>query len=436
MHWKETLKSSLDGIINASEQEQLFASLSAPSPTSLRLNPRKPGATLKLKEEIPWCPDGFYLESRPAFQNEVDFHLGRYYVQEAASMFLSHVLKEIDIEPKLILDMCAAPGGKSSLLIDAYPESLIVANEIDAKRNSILEENLTKWGATNVLLAQAGSKAMGQLGPTFDLILVDAPCSGEGMLRKSEAARKQYNQGLIEHCVGMQKRILDQVLSALRPGGLLVYSTCTWNRLENEHHFLDRSELKPLHVTFPDSWQIAAPIEDDIYMHRFFPHKTASEGLCLGVFQKTDDLEKIKRTKKTNAHFKVFQDLNFSLDEHTVLQNSLGYLSALPSQFLLDLTRLSQKVQCRPLLTLGTLDRKLRLIPDIALAQQMACPLPYHRENLSSDLITAYLRRESLPGFGRTSEWIIASHQDLPLGFLKDVGKRCNNAYPPPRAIR
>ncbi len=436
MSWQDLLDGSLVGILDDAEKKELFASLQEKGVTSIRLNPRKQGAKVAMTEPVPWCADAYYLKNRPHFNREVDFHLGRYYVQEASSMFLNYVLQQLDIAPQRILDMCAAPGGKSLPLIDAYPEALVICNEVDPKRHATLEENLTKWGATNVVLAKSNSAAVKTLGPTFDMILIDAPCSGEGMLRKSEAARKQYSAGLVKQCVSMQEEILNHVLPTLKPNGVLIYSTCTWNRTENENHFAHRSDLNPIRISPPEEWNIYPSISEHIPMLRFFPHRVRGEGLCMGVFQKTDENVSTHRRKKSAAHFKKYNKLDFSLAGHTILQNSLGYLSALTDGFVDDLQSLSQHLQCRPLLTLGALDRKKRLIPDIALAQQMACLPPYPRENLNPELIEKFLGRATLPSFGSDGNWIVACHEDLPLGFVKDVGRHCNNYYPSARAVR
>ena len=236
---------------------------------SVRLNPRKIKAEELLAyrpdlEPVPWCPDAFYLKERPAFTFDPLLHAGAYYVQEASSMYVAQVLKgqpllnpplkgrtspsplgegwgEAAPNPLLALDLCAAPGGKSTLLQSLLPEgSLLISNEPIAKRAQILSENMQKWmmglpeEAPQVIVTQNYPDEFGALTGRVDVLLTDVPCSGEGMFRKDEGARKEWSLDNVRMCQQRQRDILSDIWHVLKPGGLLIYSTCTFNRYEDE----------------------------------------------------------------------------------------------------------------------------------------------------------------------------------------------------------
>ena len=217
------------------EYEQLVNALqSTPPAVSVRLNPMKnaeyPG------HPVPWCGLGRYLDERPAFTFDPLLHAGAFYVQDASSMIIDHIVRTLVPQPVRYLDLCAAPGGKTTAALSALPEgSLVVANEIMGNRAAILRENVIKWGYPNVVVTNNAPADFTPLRNFFDVIAIDAPCSGEGMFRKDETAVSQWNPGLVCQCADRQKGIIDDIWQSLRPGGLLIYSTCTFNLEENEH---------------------------------------------------------------------------------------------------------------------------------------------------------------------------------------------------------
>ena len=231
------------------EADALCEALETTEPeVSIRLNPRKLSAEEVLAhnpdlEPVPWCPDAFYLKERPAFTFDPLLHAGAYYVQEASSMFVAEVLKQfapLD-KPLVALDLCAAPGGKSTLLQSLLPEgSLLISNEPIQKRAQVLSENIQKWmmgqpeSAPQVVVTQNYPAEFGALTGLVDILLVDAPCSGEGMFRKDEGARQEWSLENVRMCQQRQRDIFEDIWHVLKPGGLLVYSTCTFNRFEDE----------------------------------------------------------------------------------------------------------------------------------------------------------------------------------------------------------
>lgn len=230
---------------------------------------------------VPWCPDGFYLSSRPEFILNPLLHAGVFYVQEAASMvyqtIVSDLLSGMDA-PVRVLDLCAAPGGKSTAMLNALSgDYLLVANEYDRQRVRILRENLDKWGDPNVIITSTNAESFGRLSGFFDIVAVDAPCSGEGMMRREPVARSQWSEGLVNSCALMQRDILADVAPALAPGGYLIYSTCTFNTRENEANC--RYIIEELGFR-----QVRDP-------ERFMPHERVCEGLFVAVFRKPEDVD-------------------------------------------------------------------------------------------------------------------------------------------------
>jgi len=200
------------------------------SPVSIRLNPLKTNSGLFGQEQVPWCKNGYYLQDRPAFTFDPQFHAGAYYVQEASSMFLDHVIRQHIIRPVRYLDLCAAPGGKTTLALSALPEgSLVVCNEIVRNRAHVLAENIIKWGNPYCIVTNNDSATFNSLKHYFDVILTDVPCSGEGMFRKDPVAVQEWSASNVGLCSERQKEILHNIWDALRPGGILIYSTCTYN---------------------------------------------------------------------------------------------------------------------------------------------------------------------------------------------------------------
>ena len=215
-------------------------------PTSIRLNPYKPcRVNLEIvKAPIPWCKDAYYLNTRPAFTFDPLFHAGSYYVQEASSMFIDQIIRQYITEPILALDLCAAPGGKTTCVRAALPkESILIANEPMCKRAQILSENILKFGHDNVAVTNNYPKDFQKTKLLFDLIIADVPCSGEGMFRKDANAIEEWSEENVEKCWRLQRSIIEDIWDNLKPGGILIYSTCTFNAHENEENVADRKSV-------------------------------------------------------------------------------------------------------------------------------------------------------------------------------------------------
>lgn len=297
----EAFKNMIKELLGEGEGNLLLTSLDDEPVTAVRLNKRKPGAIFENTSPVKWCDSGFYLKERPEFIFDPLLHAGAYYVQDASSMIYETVMKKIVCElasvngdTKLrVLDLCAAPGGKTTAMINALPDGCeITANEYSRKRIGALQENMERWGYPNVKVTNKDSYYYAGLKQNFDVVAVDAPCSGEGMMRKEEAARSQWSEELVNQCSVLQKEILENAVEALKPGGFLIYSTCTFNRTENEENadfIFKELGLHPYDLKFPKEWGIPEGIETNLPVYRFMPHKTKGEGLFLSVFRKPGD---------------------------------------------------------------------------------------------------------------------------------------------------
>ena len=236
---------------------------------------------------VKWCEQGRYLSERPKFTYDPLFHAGAYYVQEASSMFVWQALSQLVEQDALVLDLCAAPGGKSTAIAQYLSENgFLVSNEYVPQRAHVLVENITKWGAPNCVVTNNAPRHFEKLKTRFDAILVDAPCSGEGMFRKDERAREEWSPANVDMCVERQREILESAWKVLKPGGVLIYSTCTFNSHENEEQvqwLIDEMEAEYLPLKIEDDWMITETERG----YRFLPHKTRGETYLPGVPVKT-----------------------------------------------------------------------------------------------------------------------------------------------------
>ena len=289
--------------IPQNEVSDFVESLALDTPVSVRFNPMKALPNQNF-QPVPWCDHAYYLPTRPRFTSDPAFHAGAYYPQEASSMFLGTLIKSLGLDQRPIaaLDLCAAPGGKSNLLRTAlHPQSFLLANETIGSRTKILNETLLKWGISGYAITQKDPSVLGRLEGMFDLILVDAPCSGEGLFRKNPDAIKEWSPNLVNLCSSRQKRILSDIWPALKPGGILIYSTCTYNQQENEANLEWLSKEKnaqALPIEIPSLTGLIITFRSGISGYRFMPHKITGEGFFIAAVQKLD--EKSQRQKKVS----------------------------------------------------------------------------------------------------------------------------------------
>lgn len=437
----------------------LFAgALQEEPPASVRMNPRKCGLSPEGASPVPWCRDGFYLSARPAFTFDPLFHAGCYYVQEASSMILDQVLRQYVTSPSIMLDLCAAPGGKSTLARTALPEgSLLVANEVMRGRSQVLAENMVKWGHPDVLVTQNDPADFTELGSLFDVILADVPCSGEGMFRKDETAVSEWSTDNVRLCWQRQRSILSAIWPCLKTGGILIYSTCTYNREENEDNVVWIAEelgAEVLPVETDDGWGITGNLAGyDFPVCRFLPHRTVGEGLFMAVLRKTsDDGEagtggrKRNRQNKDKGKKGGRNPLKISREMENWLLNPERYALmvdgeeavAFPGAFL-DLYELfkSRLKVLHAGIILGEWKGK-DWQPGHSLAMNVECNgTAFPQAELTYEQAVAYLRKEAVALFPDTPRgYVLVTYHGRPLGFVKNIGNRANNLYPQEWRIR
>lgn len=410
-------------------------------PVSVRLNPAKTSATLPQGRRVPWHNCGLYLDSRPAFTLDPALHQGAYYVQDASSMaHAAAVARAVELsEPAAAslryLDACAAPGGKTTAAIDALPAgSFVVANEYDPRRTSILAENLAKWGAP-AIVTRGDAAAIGGLGGFFDIIAADVPCSGEGMMRKDAHAISQWSPGLVRDCAATQRAIVDNLWSALRPGGFLIYSTCTFNTTENEEmvrHIADElgADIEPVPALGHPSI-LGAAATFDMPVYRFVPGYTEGEGQFIALLRKNGD-SAAALPRRLKLRDKPLADMRLLDGQWTYLPHA-DSIVALPEAHRAPAAAVAEAMHVAEYgICIGSMKGR-----DLVPAQPLAMARDLRRGAFAeydiADTGTAlqYLRREaiSLPGDAPRGH-VLLTHAGLPLGFVKNLGNRANNLYP------
>ena len=424
--------------ITGSEYEAFLLALQQPAPTSIRLNGRKPHGPEG--SPVPWCSAGRYLPQRPSFTLDPAFHQGCYYVQEASSMFLESAVRQlVNTEaPITALDGCAAPGGKTTHLLDLlHPESLVVANEVIRSRIPQLTSNLTKWGRSNVAVTSSDPSAFEKLGGFFDLILVDAPCSGEGLFRRDASAAQEWSPDNTALCSARQRRILESYWPSLKENGILLYSTCTWNPQEDELNlarFAESHQAEPVQLEFDQTWGIAAVNTGC----KFFPHRLAGEGFFIGALRKKGQAEDVPfRRKRSPDQMLPDAQLNNLLvqpERFSFRSGSYGICADVRDHLPL-LTVLQEHLHVvRSGIAIGQMKGN-RLIPEHDLA--LSCDLipdAFAVEELDRQDALTYLRKDNLhlKGSGITR----VSYEGHGLGWANILPGRTNNLLPAAWRIR
>ena len=421
------------------EAEALCRAIGETEPcVSVRVNEAKGASVPNGSNRVPWCRSGFYLDQRPTFTFDPLLHAGHYYVQDASSMFIAHVIGQLIDRPVRYLDLCAAPGGKTTAALQALPAgSLVVANEIVPARARALADNVMRWGSPHAVVTCNAPSQLGRLVDTFDVVATDVPCSGEGMMRKDAEAVSQWSSGLVEQCAARQREILHDIWPTLRPGGLLIYSTCTYNRKENEQmveHLITEYGTEPVSVDTDASWGIAPAVGGDLPCYRFMPHRTRGEGLFMAVLRKpAGPSHSLRIKKKTSSPSPAMpkqvrewlvagQDYDLSLHGDDVVANPKVHADVLATL----------RGTCNVIysgVTLATLKGK-NCLPHLSLALSTTLDrsaLPSCNVNYATAL--AYLRGEAITVDAPRGP-VLVTYGNAPLGWVNNLGNRANNLYP------
>jgi 16S rRNA C967 or C1407 C5-methylase (RsmB/RsmF family)/NOL1/NOP2/fmu family ribosome biogenesis protein len=415
------------------------------SPTSIRLNPKKDSQSVG--EKIPWTSSGYYLQQRPVFTLDPTFHAGAYYVQEASSMFLEQALSQsVDLkQPLRILDLCAAPGGKSTHLLSLISEdSLLISNEVIRSRASILSENLQKWGYPNVLVTSNDPGDFEKLNGYFDVIVLDAPCSGEGLFRKDAKAMEEWSQENIDLCSQRQRRIISDVWPSLKENGIIIYCTCTYSEEENENNLNwleNQHAVEFVKLSFNKEWAIEEIKSKNAFGYRFYPHKVNGEGFFLSVMQKKELIQSIStKTKKIfqPAPKKITEQLKDWISDvnfHFIQQEDL--LIAIPSSLIDEIEFLARKLH---VINKGTALAEVKhdkLIPQHASGLSVCLNKNHFLQiELDESQALSYLRKENLLIGENQKGFALVTFKGNGLGWVNLLGNRLNNLYPSAWRIR
>ena len=411
--------------------------------TSVRLHPLK-GAVdndlFSISAPVPWTCWGYYLHKRPSFTFDPLFHAGCYYVQEASSMFLEQAFAQLTdtTRPLKILDLCGAPGGKSthiqSLMSD---ESVLVSNEVIRNRSLVLTDNIIKWGTTNVIVSNNDPSVFGKLQGYFDAITVDAPCSGSGLFRRDETAIEEWSLNNVQLCCQRQKRILADVLPALKEDGLLIYSTCSYSMEEDEDiadWLIDEMEMENLSLSIPDSWNIIKSLsEKGAEGYRFYPDKVRGEGFFMCCFRKKNHAaqQKLKpyKAEKVSTEEKRIIAEWIRPDQLEIISYKDQFVALTPQalQVFLDLKNVVYLQYMG--VALGKI-MKNRLVPEHALALSSLYSENILSNELSYDDAIKYLQKKEVDFNISDKGWQFVQYKGYNLGWINVLSNRVNNYYP------
>lgn len=413
--------------------------------TSIRINPLKvKSEKVKVKSlPVSWSSYGYYLEKRPSFTFDPLFHAGCYYVQEASSMFLEQALRQtVDLSRALkVLDLCGAPGGKSTLIQSLIsPDSLLVSNEVIKSRSAILQENITKWGAGNVVVTSNDPKDFVRLENYFDVIVIDAPCSGSGLFRRDPTAIEEWSESSVFLCSQRQQRIVADALPALKKNGILIYCTCSYSVAEDEavmDWICEEFSVGSLPLTVDPDWGIVESYstKHKVPCYRFYPDKVKGEGFFLACLQKEDG--------ETEASYSARQKTErLSKNE---LQSVAGWIVphapvhlfrhkedviAVPQGFETVIPLLQERLYLRQAgITMGKLVNR-ELIPAHALALSTIFNNSIPEISLELEQALQYLRKAEVFSSTPNKGWALIRYEGHNLGWVKVLSNRLNNYYP------
>jgi 16S rRNA C967 or C1407 C5-methylase (RsmB/RsmF family)/NOL1/NOP2/fmu family ribosome biogenesis protein len=447
IEWPPKFESGMRSLLG-SDFDAFRQSLSADPPTSIRINPGK-GTRMRVSVPVPWSRYGSFLAQRPVFTLDPLFHAGAYYVQEASSMFLEQAFCQcIDLnKPLHVLDLCAAPGGKSTHVLSLISkESLLVANETIRSRIPIVTENLERWGHCNVVVSQNDPDDFSQLRGFFDVVVVDAPCSGEGLFRKDPSAMLRWTPENVGLCAARQKRILASVWPSLKEGGVLIYCTCTHNQTENEENLQwlrNNHAIEFLPIDIDPSWGITRTGDTGVEGYRFYPHRVKGEGFFMSVIRKSEPGIS-NRPGQPKSSFRIppkeiLEKLYPWIDQPEEKQFFVygDQLHFIPAQLQHATSVAAQHLHLVSVGTAAAKNKQGKLIP----AHPLALSLALNRNSVKEITVEEtealqYLRKDAIRSAANTSGFAVVTFNGATLGWVNALPDRLNNLYPSSRRIR
>ena len=452
---RETFRKYLEEAIGTENALVAFSAFDQPASVSVRMNPFKPSEAVK-GTPVAWCRHGVMLEQRPVFTLDPLFHAGAYYVQDSSSMFVGHAFRTLlkDIEkpqgrPFRVLDLCAAPGGKTTDLTASLREAfgdefLLVSNEVMKARVGVLADNVALWGDPNVVVTSDDPRAFAALPGFFDMIVADVPCSGEGMFRKDELAQQQWSEDNVDLCASRQRRILADVWPSLATGGMMVYSTCTFNRKENDENVAWMAEELGGECLMADDMIPGMPgvLKTDLG-YSLVPGHVAGEGQYCSAVRKTSDIDfrDIKqRQAKPSRNAKEMpmpKDAADFVNRAISLRMKGETVTAVPANIASDVATAEHTLHVVAAgCALGTVKGKT-LIPDADLALSlMLAEKAFPSVEVDRETALKYLHRDTVAFPQAPLGYLLVKYLGLPLGFVKNLGNRCNSLHPQSRRIR
>jgi 16S rRNA C967 or C1407 C5-methylase (RsmB/RsmF family)/NOL1/NOP2/fmu family ribosome biogenesis protein len=444
------LLASLEGVAGFDREQFQMTHHSGEQVVSVRVNPLKTSLNIsrlangKAYARVPWSSFGYYLSERPIFSFDPKFHAGTYYVQEASGMFLEEAIRQtVDLTKSIrVLDLCAAPGGKSTLIQSIITQdSLLVSNEVIKSRIGVLEENMIKWGGANGMISNSDPAIFGRTENYFDLILVDAPCSGSGLFRREPAAILEWSEENVRSCSLRQQRIIADAWPALKENGILIYCTCSYSEAENEtivDYILDHFQAESLQLSIREDWNIVRSISHlhRAYGFRFYPDKVKGEGLFISCLRKKEGaafsfpkiqknrFDVLSKSEKEMIKRFVSQDISLSF----VKLNDLVF--AIPEELVNDFSYLQKWLYLKKSgILLGKMGSK-ELIPHHELALSKLVHPGMQKISLSREDAIRYLRKDELRPDSASKGWTLVQYEGANLGWMKILDSRINNYYP------
>lgn len=449
-------------LMGSSLYEKLIEGLQQDASASIRLNPFKPLKTtqeqnvntaIALASRVPWCANGLILPTRPNFTFDPLLHAGLYYVQESSSMFISEVLRQLVHEPVAMLDLCAAPGGKTTATRAVLPAgSLLFTNEPMKLRANILSENIQKFGHSDVIVTNNYPKDYRKAGQLFDVILADVPCSGEGMFRKDPNAIDEWSPQNVEKCTALQRSIIEDIWPCLREGGLLVYSTCTFNAHENEENvewIAQNLGANFVEIETQEEWNITGSLVNSRPVYRFIPGLTSGEGLFMAVLRKHGNSANVQteacanvtkeiarkrhkdKERQATPSADIAKTATWLQGDFTIMEEK-GNIRAIPTWWTPVYNRIKSSLYViHAGITIGNIKGR-DVVPDTSLAlSTMLNTVVFPHAELSYTDALNYLRKEAITvNSSVPTGFVIVTYRNQPLGFVKNIGNRANNLYP------